>query len=124
MRIINRPNTNGDYLFQSERAKLDRLFRTPSHDGHHLQTTMDYSKFRQSGELSDITVVVNGKDFNLHRFPLFVRSDYFASLAKGGDGTGGSSKLVIDDFPGGEQTFDLVANFCYNMKIDISEYSS
>lgn len=86
---------------------------------------MDYSKFRQSGELSDITVVVNGKDFNLHRFPLFVRSDYFASLAKGsGDGTGGSSKLAIDDFPGGEQTFDLVANFCYNMKIDISEYSS
>ena len=81
---------------------------------------MDYSKFRQSGELSDITVVVNGKEFHLHRFPLYVRSDYFASLARQGSSEdSGSNRLEIVEFPGGEQTFDLVANYCYNMKIDI-----
>jgi hypothetical protein len=31
---------------------------------------MDFSKFRTTGDLSDITVIVEGEEFKLHKFPL------------------------------------------------------
>ena len=43
---------------------------------------MDFSKFRASGDLSDLVVVVEGQEFQLHRFPLYAKSDYFCGLAR------------------------------------------
>lgn len=43
---------------------------------------MDLSKFRASGDLSDIVIVVEGNENHLHRFPLFARSSFFESLAR------------------------------------------
>jgi hypothetical protein len=52
---------------------------------------MDFSKFRESGDLSDIVVVVEGKENHLHRFPLYAKCDYLCSQAKDTSGQAPSS---------------------------------
>ena len=81
-----------------------------------IPSTMDFSQFRDSGELSDIIVSVDGRDFNLHKFPLYTRSDFFRALARSESG-----KVVLDEFPGGADTFEMVANYCYNKRIDVNK---
>ncbi|KAL8613109.1 hypothetical protein ACOMHN_035050 [Nucella lapillus] len=81
---------------------------------------MDFSKFRASGDLSDIVVVVEGHENPLHRFPLYAKSDYFCGLARGpgmtqSPSTANKSRVELTDFPGGQEVFSVVADFCYNM---------
>ena len=82
-------------------------------------SNMNFSKFRQTGELSDITVVVDGTEFKLHKFPLYAKSDFFCALAK----TPGSdcNRVELKEFPGGPEAFGVVADFCYNMKVDVTK---
>ncbi|XP_074643375.1 uncharacterized protein LOC141900393 [Tubulanus polymorphus] len=80
---------------------------------------MDFSQFRENGELSDIVVVVDGQEYNLHKFPLYIKSDFFKTLAR--DGSGAERDVVeLTGFPGGQQTFATVADFCYGIKVDIT----
>ena len=76
---------------------------------------MDCVGFRNSGELSDITVKVDGEEFNLHKFPLFVRSNYFKSLELSNDGS--VSNVALESFPGGPRTFAICADYCYNKNV-------
>ena len=69
--------------------------------------------YRNSGELSDITVVIDGEEFHLHKFPLFVRSEYFRNLSPD------SQTVVLDNFPGGPKVFAIVADYCYNKEVQI-----
>ena len=78
---------------------------------------MDFSKFRQSGDLSDLTVTVNEQVFKLHKFPLYAKSEYFCKLAHSAD----VKKVELVGFPGGPEIFSIVADFCYNMKIELSK---
>ena len=71
---------------------------------------------RQSGERSDLTVVVGQKRFSLHSFPMMCHSDYFAALLR--SQMSDSQNLHLIDFPGGESTMDLLADFCYQISID------
>lgn len=75
---------------------------------------MDLSKYRRSGELSDLTVKVDNKSFNLHKFPLFVRSDYFKEICAS------SSSVSLNDFPGGASTFELIADYLYGKNVDVN----
>ena len=75
---------------------------------------MDYSKYRRSGELSDLTVKVNNKSFNLHKFPLFVRSDYFKEICAA------SSSVDLKEFPGGASTFETIADYLYGKNVDVN----
>lgn len=80
---------------------------------------MNFSKFRQSGELSDISVIVDDTEFKLHKFPLYAKSDFFCALAKspGAD----CNRVELKEFPGGPEAFAVVADFCYNMKVEITK---
>ena len=80
---------------------------------------MNFSKFRQTGELSDITVVVDDTEFRLHKFPLYAKSDFFCALAKS-PGTD-CNRVELKEFPGGPEAFAVVADFCYNMKVDLTK---
>ncbi|KAH3787137.1 uncharacterized protein LOC127841274 [Dreissena polymorpha] len=80
---------------------------------------MNFSKFRQTGELSDITVVVDDTEFKLHKFPLYAKSDFFCALAKS-PGTD-CNRVELKEFPGGPEAFAVVADFCYNMKVDLTK---
>ncbi|XP_059159154.1 uncharacterized protein LOC131943160 [Physella acuta] len=81
---------------------------------------MEFSKFRQSGDLSDIIVLVDSQEHKLHRFPLFARSDYFCELARSKTGSNDPPKIDLKDFPGGNAIFKLVADFCYNMPVKVT----
>ena len=98
---------------------------------------MDFSKFLNTGELSDVTVSVDGKDFHLHKFPLYIKSDFFRALARRSADAGGrmrngdlatedtpdETRIVLTDFPGGPDAFHLVAAYCYNVHIDLTQHN-
>lgn len=79
---------------------------------------IDYAKYRHSGELSDLKVIVDGREFNLHKFPLFVRSNYFKNLASSQGSN--HSTVTLDKFPGGAHIFELIADYCYNKDVDVN----
>lgn len=86
---------------------------------------MDFSKFRASGDLSDITVIVEGHENKLHKFPLYARSDYFCQLTRSHPaGEPEINRVNIPDFPGGNEVFEQVADFCYNMPINITKQNA
>ena len=76
---------------------------------------MDFSKFLSTGELSDVVVVVNEKEFKLHKFPLYIKSDFFRTQARSDN-----DRIELVDFPGGPDTFQAVAEYCYNVHVDVS----
>lgn len=81
------------------------------------ELSMDFGKFRVGGELSDIEVVVSGNHFHLHRFPLYTRSGFFLKeFAK----LGVQKVITLVNFTGGADAFTLIADFCYNISVDIN----
>ena len=54
---------------------------------------MDVSHYRDTRDYSDLHIKINGRDFKLHKFPLFLKSDYLRRLK--------SDSVEITDFPGG-----------------------
>lgn len=82
----------------------------------------DFSKFRESGDLSDIIVLIDSKEHRLHKFPLYARSDYFCELARTQPHNDAEPfRVELHDFPGGNDTFVQVADFCYNMPLNLSK---
>ncbi|CAF3080690.1 unnamed protein product [Rotaria socialis] len=78
---------------------------------------MDFENFRRTGELSDITVIVDKTEFKLHKFPLFTKSDYFKKAI-----ASASAPYVIrldNDLPGGVKVFDQLADYFYSIPISI-----
>ena len=109
------------YSFRSlsDRAQVDLPTRVATIPEDFIPKTMDFSNFRDTGELSDIVVSVDGTEYKLHKFPLYIKSDFFRAIAR--SNMGEKDKVELVDFPGGAETFELVANYCYNMKIDIKQ---
>ncbi|OVA09312.1 BTB/POZ-like [Macleaya cordata] len=67
----------------------------------------------------DVTVHVGGASFALHKFPLVSKCGYIKKLvSKAGDP--GLSVIEIPDIPGGSETFELAAKFCYGINFEIS----
>lgn len=82
---------------------------------------MDCIGYRISGELSDITVVIGEEEFHLHKFPLFVRSNYFKNLTTlQSDSSKSNSRVVLENFPGGPRSFEIIADYCYNKEVDVN----
>ncbi|XP_010428755.1 PREDICTED: BTB/POZ domain-containing protein At1g30440-like [Camelina sativa] len=70
---------------------------------------------------SDIVVEVGEMSFHLHKFPLLSRSGVMerriAEASKEGDD---KCLIEISDLPGGDKTFELVAKFCYGVKLELT----
>lgn len=79
---------------------------------------MDVSGYRNSGELSDISINVENEEFHLHKFPLYVRSNYFKNLTSNENNK--VTKLDLNNFPGGSKIFAVVADYCYNKDIRVN----
>ncbi|GAB4830210.1 hypothetical protein Ancab_019852 [Ancistrocladus abbreviatus] len=68
---------------------------------------------------SDITIEVNGGTFALHKFPLVSHSRRIRKLvAERRDSD--ISKIELLNLPGGAETFELVAKFCYGINFEIT----
>ncbi|KAL8091105.1 BTB/POZ domain-containing protein At1g30440-like [Apium graveolens] len=77
--------------------------------------------FCTTGLPSDVIVEVGEMSFNLHKFPLLSRSGMMEKLIAEASGGGGEAGCVISlpDIPGGDKTFELVAKFCYGVKLEL-----
>lgn len=67
----------------------------------------------------DVTVVVDGESFLLHKFPLVARSGKIRKMVADAKDSN-ISKLELVNLPGGAWTFELAAKFCYGMNFEIT----
>ncbi|KNA23447.1 hypothetical protein SOVF_024540 [Spinacia oleracea] len=67
----------------------------------------------------DITVVVDGESFLLHKFPLVTRSGRIRKMIADTKDPK-VSKLELYNLPGGSQAFEFAAKFCYGMNFEIT----
>ncbi|KNA22046.1 hypothetical protein SOVF_037620 [Spinacia oleracea] len=76
--------------------------------------------FCTTGLPSDIAVEVGEMSFHLHKFPLLSRSGVMErSIAEADEGEEGSV-ISLSDLPGGAKMFELVAKFCYGVKLELT----
>lgn len=80
---------------------------------------MDFEKFRRTGELSDITVIVDKTEFKLHTFPLFTKSDFFKNAVASSKTSAPYVIRLDNQFPGGAEVFNLLADYFYSIPITI-----
>ncbi|KAL0309716.1 UNVERIFIED_CONTAM: BTB/POZ domain-containing protein [Sesamum radiatum] len=75
-----------------------------------------------SGLQSDVTIEIGEMAFHLHKFPLLSRSGLLEKLI--GESTastdGSACFLHLSQLPGGAKAFELVAKFCYGVKIELT----
>ncbi|KAL8117547.1 hypothetical protein AgCh_015432 [Apium graveolens] len=102
--------------------------------------------FCTTGLPSDVVIEVDDMTFHLHKFPLMSRSRKLHQLITeeennptrpqkmGEDGDDNDEKrseiveeedqeycnIVLPDFPGGSDTFEIAAKFCYGVKIELT----
>ncbi|KAJ0742336.1 putative BTB/POZ domain, NPH3 domain, NPH3/RPT2-like family protein [Helianthus annuus] len=68
---------------------------------------------------SDITIEVNGVTFALHKFPLVSRSGRIRKIvSENREAT--ISRVELLNLPGGPETFELAAKFCYGNNFEIT----
>uniref|UniRef100_A0A5B7B5I0 BTB/POZ domain-containing protein n=1 Tax=Davidia involucrata TaxID=16924 RepID=A0A5B7B5I0_DAVIN len=77
--------------------------------------------FCTTGLPSDIVVEVGEMSFHLHKFPLLSRSGVMERLiAEASEEGEGDCVINLPDIPGGAKTFELVAKFCYGVKLELT----
>lgn len=70
---------------------------------------------------SDITVVVDGVNFHLHKFPLISKCGRISKLIEESkESTDGNFITTIEDFPGGSETFLVIVKFCYGGRVEFT----
>ncbi|KAL8121289.1 BTB/POZ domain-containing protein At1g67900-like [Apium graveolens] len=72
---------------------------------------------------SDLTVQVEDTRFVLHKFPLLSKCLHLQQLCSESPESSSKQVLVLPDFPGGIEAFELCAKFCYSITITISAYN-
>ncbi|KAK9726523.1 hypothetical protein RND81_05G221200 [Saponaria officinalis] len=68
---------------------------------------------------SDITIEVPGRTFALHKFPLVSRSGRMRKIVADYRDSD-ISKVELLNLPGGAETFELAAKFCYGINFEIT----
>ncbi|KAJ7968285.1 root phototropism protein 3 [Quillaja saponaria] len=68
---------------------------------------------------SDFLVQVENFNFHLHKYPLLSRSGKMNRIIYESRDPE-MSKIVLDDSPGGPESFELAAKFCYGIAVDLS----
>ena len=83
-----------------------------------LTRAEEMREFRTNGEFSDICVIVEKMQFYLHKFPLYLNSEFFRALCR--CAMLDENRVTLPEFPGGAATFALIADYCYGVEIDIN----
>ncbi|KAL2514366.1 BTB/POZ domain-containing protein [Forsythia ovata] len=74
-----------------------------------------------SGLQSDVTIEIGEMSFHLHKFPLLSRCGLLEKLIGESHSVDGSvCALHLSQLPGGAKAFELVAKFCYGVKIELT----
>ncbi|XP_052173652.1 BTB/POZ domain-containing protein At5g03250 [Diospyros lotus] len=74
-----------------------------------------------SGLPSDVTVEIGEMSFNLHKFPLLSKSGLLEKrIEEIPTEIGSKCILQLHDLPGGAKAFELIAKFCYGIKMEVT----
>ncbi|KAL3642583.1 hypothetical protein CASFOL_013398 [Castilleja foliolosa] len=73
-----------------------------------------------SGLQSDVTIEIGEMSFHLHKFPLLSRSGLLEKLIAENTTPKSSCVVQLNQLPGGAIAFELVAKFCYGVKIELT----
>ncbi|GAA0169582.1 hypothetical protein LIER_24032 [Lithospermum erythrorhizon] len=77
--------------------------------------------FCASGLPSDVVVEVGEMSFHLHKFPLLSRSGAMEKkIAEASEKREDGSVIQLPDIPGGAKAFELIAKFCYGVKLELT----
>ncbi|KAJ6832101.1 BTB/POZ domain-containing protein-like [Iris pallida] len=76
--------------------------------------------FCTTGLPSDVTVEVGEMSFHLHKFPLLSKSGVLENLIKEKSDEEDGCVIKLPDIPGGAKAFELVAKFCYGLKLELT----
>ncbi|PKA54339.1 BTB/POZ domain-containing protein [Apostasia shenzhenica] len=83
--------------------------------------------FCTTGLPTDVVIEVDGMSFHLHKFPLTSKSRKLHELLTEKEDKPMAEEeedhlrcVSLDDFPGGSETFEAAAKFCYGVKIELS----
>ncbi|XP_024980598.1 root phototropism protein 3-like [Cynara cardunculus var. scolymus] len=68
---------------------------------------------------SDFLVQIGGFSFHLHKSPLLSKSGKMNRIIQESKEID-SKKVILDDLPGGAESFELAAKFCYGIAIDLT----
>ncbi|CAD6250616.1 unnamed protein product [Miscanthus lutarioriparius] len=88
----------------------------------------DQSWYVNSDIPSDLLVKVGDVSFHLHKYPMISRSGrmsraIYETASSSSDPAGDTASAVVvelDDVPGGADSFELAARFCYGMAVDLT----
>ncbi|CAM0945576.1 unnamed protein product [Alopecurus aequalis] len=85
----------------------------------------DQSWYVNSDIPSDLLVKVGDVSFNLHKYPMISRSGkmgrvIYESASSAAAVDPDTSVADLDDLPGGADSFELAARFCYGMAVDLT----
>ncbi|KAI3744669.1 hypothetical protein L1987_57758 [Smallanthus sonchifolius] len=72
---------------------------------------------------SDLVVQVNGTRYLLHKFPLLSKCLRLQKLCSESPESTQHQIIQLPDFPGGTESFELCAKFCYGITITLSAYN-
>ncbi|XP_008784787.1 BTB/POZ domain-containing protein At1g30440-like [Phoenix dactylifera] len=76
--------------------------------------------FCTTGLPSDVTVEVGDMSFHLHKFPLLSKSSLLEKLIKEKSDDEEGCVIQLYDVPGSAEAFEIVAKFCYGMKLELT----
>ncbi|KAK4751176.1 hypothetical protein SAY87_004658 [Trapa incisa] len=79
--------------------------------------------FCTTGLPSDVVIEVGQMSFHLHKFPLLSRSGLMERLisdASSSEGEEEKCSIKLSEVPGGPRTFELIAKFCYGVKLELT----
>ncbi|KAK3158253.1 hypothetical protein QOZ80_2AG0134770 [Eleusine coracana subsp. coracana] len=88
----------------------------------------DQSWYVNSDIPSDLLVKVGDMSFHLHKYPMISRSgrmsrviyETASSSAHAAVADPDTAVVILDDLPGGADSFELAARFCYGMAVDLT----
>ncbi|KAL8227474.1 hypothetical protein R6Q57_015058 [Mikania cordata] len=72
---------------------------------------------------SDLVVQVNGTRYLLHKFPLLSKCLRLQKLCSESPESTQHQIIQLPDFPGGTESFEVCAKFCYGITITVSAYN-
>ncbi|EPS59481.1 hypothetical protein M569_15326, partial [Genlisea aurea] len=92
------------------------------------KTSLRTDGFEQKGQSwfvatdipSDLLVQIGDVNFHLHKYPLVSRSGKMNRIVYESQSNTDLNKLILDDLPGGAESFELAARFCYGIPVDLT----
>lgn len=70
---------------------------------------------------SDITIIVDGVKFHLHKFPLMSKCGKVACMLEEMQSIHDRTFTTkLEEFPGGSDTFLFAAKFCYGIQVEFT----